>query len=70
MLSLNSLGIQINLIDVLCHIDEEKTLELSKGTNTLLTNLMHFPWQWGAIGVLSQRIAIRMGLMCLEPSAL
>lgn len=50
MVSLNSLGAQINLMDVLCHIDEEKTLELSKEGDTLLTNLMHFPWHWGATG--------------------
>lgn len=70
MLSLNSLGVQINLMDVLCHNDEEKTLELSKGTDTLLTSLMHFSWQWGATGAVSQKIVIRMGLMHLEPSAL
>lgn len=70
MLSLNSLGVQINLMDVHCHVDEEKTLELSKGTGILLTNLMHLPWQWGATGVVSQRIAIQMGMICLESSVL
>lgn len=33
-----------------CIIVEEKTLELSKGSDTLLTNLMYFLWPWGPTG--------------------
>lgn len=60
MLSLNSLGVQITLMGVHLHHINEKTLELSKESDTLLTNL-HFPWHWGLTRAVTQRVSIQMG---------
>lgn len=62
MLSLNSLGVQITLMDVHLHHINEKTLELSKGSDILLTNL-YFPWHWGPTRAVTQRISNQMGPM-------
>lgn len=51
MLSLNFCGVQIAVMDILLnHINGRRPLELSKGSNTLLTSLMHFPWPKGTTG--------------------
>lgn len=64
MLSPNSIGVQTTSVDVLLHhTDEEKTLVMSKESDTLLTNLTHFPRPRGPTGAVAQKPSIRMGQM-------